>query len=464
MIIALSILTGILFIAILLLWNKFQQINQSYKDLQNQHQQLVNEYQHLKKTYQEHLIQLSTIKATIDIQEKIISEQKQQIESLLEENKKLHAEKSSYVEKVSQLDRLLQSQKQDIEQIQQQLKKEFQLISTQILEQNTQKLTEQNAQILHQNISPVKEYLQQMKELEQKIQRYYDNENKEKASLLTKIEELTRRSDEVKQTAETLAKALTSQVKHQGYWGEFILEKILELSGLEKGTHYTIQNKFRTANDSDDDSKYKQPDVIIHLPNSKHIIIDSKVTLNALIKYQSTHNEEEKSKYLEEITTSITKHVNDLSRKNYEQIPELNSIDFILMFIPIEYVMSIVQQYQPNLFSEAVSKKVLIVTPTSLLATLKTIYFIWQQDKIQKDIESILEDIKKVYEKIGVFISHFEKIEKKLEEAQRSYYDAHKSLVSGKGNVMSILKNMEYYINPKKSITKSLPENLSEDE
>ncbi|MCX8167353.1 MAG: DNA recombination protein RmuC, partial [Candidatus Micrarchaeota archaeon] len=307
-------------------------------------------------------------------------------------------------------------------------------------------------------LSPVKDVLQQnvqqIKEIEQRIQKYYDNENKERASLKTVVEELTKRNEEVKLTAEKLANALTTQVKYQGNWGEFILEKLLEISGLQEGIHFVTQQK------NDD----KQPDVTILLPNQKHIIIDSKMTLSSFVEYQSATTEEEKNKFANEIIKSIEQHIDNLSKKEYEKIYNLHSVDFVLMFVPIEPIINIIHQYKPDILNNAIRKRVLMVSPTSLLATLKAIYFVWQQEHQRKEFENIIVEIGKLYEKLRVFIDkHFTRIKDALHAATNAYEEAEKSLVTGKGNALSIIeKKIKPFIQPKENITKLLPENDEE--
>lgn len=452
----LIILIILLTAALIWLYTNYQKTIQEKNNLQNQAHELISENTSLKskteqkqQELQQHLIELSQLKEKITIQEKILSDNKTQIEYLTTENKKISTENARYTEQIQHLQNLLQTQKQEIQNIQEQLKKEFELISSKLLQQNTQQLTQQNQQVLSTTIAPVKEYLTQLKDIEQKIQRYYDNENKDRASLKTIIEELNKRNDEVKQSAQKLVDALTKQVKYQGNWGEMILQKLLELSGLHENIEYVLQQK-----DND-----KQPDVIINLPNDKHIIIDAKVTLAALAEYHSAP-EEKKNELAKDILTSVENHYNTLSKKEYEKIYSLNSIDFVLMFIPIESVMTIIQQYNPELYNDAVRKRVLIVTPTSLLATLKTIYFIWQQEKRRKEFENILQSIEQLYDKLRIFIDHFTNIEKHLQNAHTAYEDAKKTLIAGKGNAMSIIdKKIKPYINPKKPITQLLPEN-----
>jgi len=398
------------------------------------------------------LTELSSAQTQIDLQTSELKKLQNDLLNIQNENKQLNTENASYRQKIQNLEELLAQQKEEMTQLHQKLQKDFEIITNKLLEQSTQKLSEQNLQVISNTISPIKEYLQQVKDLEQKIQRYYDTENKERSSLKTIIEELTKRSDEVKLTAERLANALTTEVKNQGNWGELILERILELSGLEEGREYTIQKKF-------DD---KNPDVIINLPDNKHIIIDSKVTLNALIDFQSAQSEEEKKLNLKRIIESIQSHINNLSSKDYEKITNLYSVDFVLMFIPIESVFSIIQQYKnyqnEDIFSYAIRKRIIIVTPTSLIATLKTIYFIWQQEKRRKDFENILSEIEKLYDKLRTFTDYFADLEKALQQAQKKFNDAKSSLMEGKGNAMSIIENkIKPYINPKKPITNFLP-------
>ncbi|MEW6774546.1 MAG: DNA recombination protein RmuC [Bacteroidota bacterium] len=447
---------GIILIVLIVIVGIFEykQISQ-YKNLikekDNQYAQLQDEYSKLKEELISSKTRIEVFQNEINELKKELSIKENRINELLQENTHLHTENSKYNEQVKHLNDLLKKQAEDFQQMQQHLKTEFENLSNKILEHNTQKLTQQNEQILINAISPVREHLSRIKELEQKIQTFYDNENKERASLKTIIETLTQRSDEVKQTAEKLVSALTSQVKYQGNWGEMILEKLLEISGLQENVHYKIQKK-----DND-----KQPDVTILLPQDKYIIIDSKVTLNAFMEYQSATSEQEKEQYAKMVLQSIKNHYNNLSDKEYHKIYNTSSTpDFVLMFIPIEGVLNVIQQYDTQLFNDAIRKKVLMVTPTTLLATLKTIYYVWQQEKRREEFEDILQSIQALHDKLRVFVEHFTKIEEKLKDALNAFDDAKKSLTTGKGNAMSIItKKIEPYIVPKNKITKLPPEN-----
>lgn len=369
-----------------------------------------------------------------------IENKEQEIIALKEKLANLSAENEN-------LNKTLQEKAEEIKKLYETMKVEFENLSNKLLEEKAKKFTEQNKEIILNTLTPVKEYIERLKDIEKKIQTYYDNENKERASLKTIIETLNKRSEELEKTSEQLVKALTQEVKSQGIWGEFILEKILELSGLERGTHYNVQVK-------EDD---KQPDVVIMLPDDKLIIIDSKVTLNSYISYTSANTQGEQEKYAQEIVNSLKNHITNLGNKNYETMFGGRSIDFVLMFVPIEQVMSIATKIFPEIFNYAINKKILIVTPSSLLVSLKTIYYMWKQDERRRNFEEILNNIKKLHEKLVTFSEHFQKIEDSIQKALETYNEAKKCLLTGKGNAISIIKNrIEPYIDSKKKI----PENM----
>lgn len=422
--------------------NYLTEIKSNVDNINKEKQQLIAEKSALiEKTqhYEQQLQQLNQEKNNL------FNENKQ----LKDENSRLNADNSALMQKVN----FFQSQLNELKDLHSKLKIEFENITSKILEQNATKLAKHNEETISNAIKPFKESMTQIKELEQKIQNYYDNENKERTVLKTNIENLIQQSNEVKQTAEKLANALTTQVKYQGNWGEMILERLLEMSGLEKNIEYVIQQKYED----------KQPDVIILLPDNRYLIIDSKVTLNAFIEYQQASNNDEKNIAAQKIITSVKQHYIGLSEKEYTNININNkssTLDFVLMFIPIESIYHIILQYNPEIFNDAIKNRVLIVTPTSLLATLKTIYFVWKQEKQKKEFDNIINSINNLYNKIKTFTVNFGKVEDALKKALESYEDAKKTLISGKGNAMSIIeKNIKPYINPKESIDKKfLPE------
>ncbi|MGQ9864654.1 MAG: DNA recombination protein RmuC [Bacteroidia bacterium] len=457
--ILLYILVVLLAVGAISLFFLFQQARLKEKSLQNrldeitQHNHtLQNQYAQLQSTYQEAQQTLSAYQEKFNLQEKVLAEAKQHLTELQQQNTLLHADKARNEKALETLQNQLENQKNEIETLHQQLKKEFELLSAKLLEQNTQKLQEQNRQALTPLISPVQEYLKQLKEVEAKIQKYYDNENKERASLKTVVETLTQtftqKSTELTQTTEKLTKALTTQVKEQGIWGEMILEKVLELSGLEKDREYKTQ--FQSGD--------KRPDVIIHLPDNRHIIIDAKVTLTSLLPYHNAQNDEEKQKYASDIIQSIERHYKELSQRDYEKIHGIHSPDFVLMFVPIESLIHIIDKYKPQLYNDALRRKIILVTPTSLLVALRTIYTLWQQNKRQKEIEEILRSIEDLYDKIKVFTRHFHDVGSALQKAQNKFEEAEKALSTGRGNAMSIIeKRLRPYINPKEKIEHFLP-------
>ncbi|MCX7985669.1 MAG: DNA recombination protein RmuC [Bacteroidales bacterium] len=393
----------------------------------------ISEYEGLikekEKTEEQSLSRLKEQEIKIENKEKEIILLKEKIANLTTENQNIS--------------KLLKEKAEEIKQMYETLKIEFENLSNKLLEEKAKKFTEHNKEIIQQSISPIKEYLERLKDLEKKVQTYYDNENKERASLKTIIETLTKKSEELEKASDQLAKALTKDIKSQGTWGELVLEKILELSGLVKGIHYHTQVKVED----------KQPDVIINLPGERIIIIDSKVSLNAYINYTAATTDEERKKYLDDLNKSLQNHIKNLAGKNYETIFHGKSIDYVIMFVPVEPVMNIITSHYPDIFKDAINNKILIVTPSSLLVSLKTIHFLWKQDEARKNFEEILSNISNLHEKLLKFLEHFENIEKSLLKSIDSYKEARNTLVNGKGNVISIIKNkIEPYINAKKQL------------
>lgn len=427
----------------------YSQLEEHKNTLSNNYSQLQNQYSQLSSNFQNLKNENAVLNEKYQTTDKQLAGYVNMLEQARTEIKNLSIQNTSLAEKNKNLESKLTEEGRRLENLYSLFTDQFKLIASDILESNAKKLLEQNQQNLGNAISPIKDYLSQVKELEDKIQKYYDNENKDKATLKTVIEELAKQSHHVSETADKLAKALTSQVKSQGNWGEFILDKLLELSGLINEMHYKTQ--FREGD--------KQPDVVIHLPNQKHIIIDAKVTLTAFVKYQSAQDAEEKNIIAKEVLASVINHYENLSKKDYEKIYSLNTIDFILMFIPIEGVMNIINEQDPELINKAIRKRVLIVTPTSLLATLKAIYYVWQQEKKREEFETILENIEKLYDKLRTFIdTYFHEIGNHLEKAQNAYQSAKTNLTDGKGNALSLLENkIKPFINPKNTIQKLAP-------
>lgn len=327
------------------------------------------------------------------------------------------------------------------------LKEQLELMAKSFVQQGTQQLKVENEQHLQQLLKPFHEKLisfqQEVKEQKEKgIEQY--------SSMKEMIGHLHKQHTEMHSTAQNLVDALRGEQKMQGDWGEFALERILETSGLEKGIDYKTQDSFR-----DEHGHHQRPDVVIYLPDNKHIIIDSKVSMVAFERYINAEDEVTKRDELNKHILSIRNHIRQLGDKNYSSIESLSSPDFVLLFIPLESSFALAIKEEPALYELALSKKVVLVTPSTLLATLKTVSSIWKHEKQTKNAIEIAEQASRLYDKFVGFIADMEKIGNKQLEAQKAYTDAMNKLHEGNGNlVRSAEKLRELGVKSKKEIDK----------
>ena len=323
---------------------------------------------------------------------------------------------------------------------------EFKNIVNQILKEKSKEFTDQNKTNLDEILSPLKE---KIKDFEQKITQTHVDEVKQRASLVEQIKFLTEQNQQMSKDAKDLTNALKGETKTQGNWGEFILESILEKSGLVKDREYSVQQGFTTEY-----GNRLQPDVLINLPDKKTIVIDSKVSLNAYEKYSSSDDEEEKQTAIKEHLISIKKHIKELSEKNYQNLYQLKSLDFVLMFLPIEPAFGLAIQAEQNLFITAYEKNIILVSPTTLLATLRTIANIWRQAYQNKNAVEIARQSGALYDKFQGLLKDLQNIGEKLQATQISYEAAVKKLHTGKGNLVTSVEKIKKL---GAKTTKSLP-------
>lgn len=323
------------------------------------------------------------------------------------------------------------------------LKTEFENLANKILEQSSEKLSTLNQQNLLNILSPFKQEIQTFKE---KI----ENISKNEIILKNELDNIKELNFKLSKNAEKLSNALISQSKTQGVWGEFILDKILQNAGLEEGIEYkkevTLKNETKTY----------RPDVIVYLPNNKEIIIDAKTSLKDYIEYINTNNEEYLKKHIE----SIKKHIKTLSEKNYEKLEGINSLEFILMFIPIENALNVAIKNEPSLFDFALSKNIILVNPTTLLIALKTIEQNWKYEKQNKNMQEIIKLAERLYDKMRGFFEDLENIGKSLEKTKDSYDKAINKFSEGRGNILKTLSEFKKYANikPKKDLPNKFKE------
>lgn len=345
--------------------------------------------------------------------------------------------------------------KREVEDLQKKMTTEFENIANRILEDKSKKFTEQNRANIDIILSPLKE---KIVSFEEKVERTYQAESKERVELKVKLEELTKLNQRVSDEANNLAKALKGDNKLQGNWGEMLLEKILERSGLQKDSEYTTQH-----NTQNNEGKSIKPDVIIHLPDSKHIVIDSKVSLLAYEQYANAEQEEEKERFKKDHISSIRNHIKLLSDKNYQTSAGLTLPDFVLMFIPLESSFSLAIQADQDIFNFAWDRKIVMVSPSTLLATLRTIASIWKQEKQNKNALEIARQGADLYDKLVGFTDDLLKIGERLSQTQNVYQDALKKLSTGSGNLIKRAENIKKLgASPTKSFSEKLLNNDEE--
>lgn len=376
------------------------------------------------------------------------------LEEISKENLQLHKDLASRAETLNHLNEKLKNQSKDIEETQKKLQAEFKNLANDILEEKTKKFTEQNSKRLDEILNPFKD---QITGFEKRVEDTYQKTLKDQTDLQAELKKLQDLNLKISEEAHNLTRALKGDVKKQGNWGEMILERVLERSGLTKGVEYVTQESYTT-----DDGKRIQPDVVIHLPDNKHILIDAKVSMLAYDQLVNTEDQDDQKKHMKDHLLSIRSHVKELSEKNYQNTKGLQSPDFVLLFVPIESSFSIAVKDDPALFNEAWEKRIIIVSPTTLLATLMTISSIWKQENQTKNAMKIADEGAKLYDKFVHFLEDLDKLGEKLNAASKHYDDSIKKLKTGTGNLISRVEGLKKLgVRPKKQ-SRSIPNNFSD--
>ncbi|WGQ07824.1 DNA recombination protein RmuC [Pedobacter gandavensis] len=343
---------------------------------------------------------------------------------LLERSKVIKSEETL----VAQRDKQAEQEKY-IAELQQRFKLEFENIANKVLDEKTAKFTEQNRTNLDLILNPFKENI---KAFEEKVDKVYKSESDERNILKGVISQLMDQSKQIQEDANNLTKALKGDAKKQGNWGEVILERVLERSGLIKDREYRIQASLSAAEGS-----RMQPDVIIDLPDDKHVVVDSKVSLVAYERLVTAESDLEKETHLKQHLLSIKNHIQGLSGKNYQELYQINSPDFVLLFIPIESSFGIAVQQDAELFNYAWDRKVVLVSPSTLLATLRTIASIWKQERQNRNVLEIARLSGSMYDKFVGFLTDMESIGRNIRQSQDAYDKALNKLSTGTGNLSS---------------------------
>ncbi|MBK9097614.1 MAG: DNA recombination protein RmuC [bacterium] len=344
-------------------------------------------------------------------------------QKVLELNSKLSALQSDY----NNLQQKLSEQKAEVEELQQKFTKEFENLANKIFEEKTTKFSEQSKANLSDILNPLKE---KITEFQSKVEETNEKSINRFGELRQQLQTLKEMNQQMSSDAQNLVKALKGDTKAQGDWGEIQLERILERSGLRKGEEYTIQESFTT------EEGRKRPDVIVNLPEEKKIIIDSKVSLVSYEKFVSAEDDDQKNIHIKSYIDSVKKHIKELSEKKYQNLFDVGSLDFVLMFIPIEPAFSLAIQYGENLYVDAYDKNIIIVSPSTLLATLRTIANIWKQEHQNRNVLEIAKQSGALYDKFVTFTEDLISVGNRLDQAKSSYVDAMKKLTDGSGNLV----------------------------
>jgi len=376
--------------------------------------------------------------------------------SLIEEREALRREKqflnTELTRRNSEFENLAvrnQEQKKEVTELQQKFTKEFENLANKILDEKSSKFTEQNKENIKNILSPLQE---RITTFEKKVEETHKENIITHASLKQQIVGLKDLNLQMSKETTNLTRALKGDNKVQGNWGELVLERVLEKSGLEKDREYFVQQNFTR-----EDGSRAMPDVIIHLPDGKRIIIDSKV---ALIAYERFVNEEEtelQEVYLKEHIVSLKKHVEQLSAKNYQDLYDIESLDFVLLFVPIETAFSVAINKENTIYNQAFEKNIVIVTPSTLLATLRTIDSMWNNEKQQRNALEIAKQAGSLYDKFEGLVKDLTGIGKKIDDTKKDYSAAMNKLVTGRGNLITSVEKLKKMGAKAK---KALPENI----
>jgi DNA recombination protein RmuC len=343
---------------------------------------------------------------------------------IIELNKELSGLKANW----KNLQDKLTEQKTEIQQLQQKFSIEFKNLANEILEEKTKKFTEQNKTNLDELLKPLGE---RIKDFEKKVNEVYINEAKERFSLKDEVKRLAELNQQISKEANNLTRALKGETKTQGNWGEMILESILEKSGLARDREYFIQASF-----TDPDGRRQQPDAIVKYPGERTVVIDSKVSLVAYERFASSETEEDRSTAAAEHLNSVKKHIQELSQKNYQHLYNIQSLDFVMMFMPVEPAYFLAIQSDSNLWSYAYDRRILLMSPTNLIAALKMVESMWRQENQNRNAIEIARQSGELFDKFAGFLEDFQDLGKRIEATSRTYDDSMKKLYTGKGNLI----------------------------
>ncbi len=375
--------------------------------------------------------------------------QKQQLEQLAAELQETRLDNVRLGDRLESEQRLFTEKLTLLQEARAELKLQFASLAGDIFDDKSRTFSEQSRDRLHTILSP---FHRELGELRKEIGAIYNKDSRERFALKQEIAQLVETSRHLGEEAEGLALALKGDNKIQGNWGEFVLERLLEVSGLRKGVEFTTQSGYRN-----DDNQLLKPDVVVHLPDKRNVIIDAKTSLLSWRHYLNAEGEENQRQAVKELLSSLRSHFIGLSKKGYPGITELNSVDFVLMFIPIEAAFATACYHQPALMEEALGHNVILTSPTSLLPALRTVQNVWRFEQQEKNAKEIARRATLLYDKFRSFLEEMEKLGRQLDNARGSYDAAINKLSRGRGNLVAqTVKLQELGVQPKQELPQSI--------
>ena len=445
---AVALLLGFMLGLLLTIWANRRKM----QSLEQQHQQALNEQRQNFETLRQQLGELQSQNRVLETQRDERDQQLAQANSQLAEQQQQTTRQAAQLASLNtelEQQRLANADKlKTLEETRKKLAQDFEILANKIFEEKTERFTKNSQSTLATTLDPLRE---QLKDFKQKVEDIYDKDSKERISLQAELGQLKQLNQQMSSDAVNLTNALKGDNKAQGNWGEVILERVLEESGLRKGHEYEVQQSFSTAEGR------SQPDVIIRLPEEKDLIIDSKVSLLHYERFCSAESDADKQQALKQHIESVRSHIKGLSNKNYEGIEGLRTLDFVLIFIPIEPAFMAAFEQDQAMFREAYEKNIIVVSPTTLLATLRTIQSIWRYERQNKNAEEIARQAGAMHDKFVGFVSDMDKIADQLGKASQAHEQAMGKLITGRGNLVGSTQRLEKL---GAKVKKSLPENL----
>jgi len=427
-------------------------IQTQYNDKQQQYTALLDEHDLLEQSYQEQRDETQHFKTRFSEQEK----QSQQynhywrkaeadLTSLRADFNARDVELSSMRTTLEEKQAHFEQQLQHIKDSKEQLKKEFENLANQILEDKSQKFKTLNQESIEQLLKPVQG---ELKGFRDKLESIHVEDSKQREALKIELLHLQAKSQAITEQADKLSNALQGQKKTQGNWGELMLENVLDSAGLRAGTDYEREVSFNT-----EDGRLR-PDVVVYLPQGRHLVIDAKTSLNAYTRYVNAENELEAQQAIKEHVEAVKARINELASKSYDRLPGLNSPEVVIMFVPIESAFVEALKYQSDIYQQAIEKNILVATPTTLLTSLNIVKQLWRFEEQTKYSKELANRAERFYSKLNGFLTSMEGVGKQLDKAKESYDKAFSQLYRGKGN---LIKQASEFKELGVSVQKELP-------